>query len=127
MWNIKESVIEKAVLIGLNTPSAEIDAEESLSELYQLARTAGARVEEKFIQSRIRTHPGSYLGKGKVEEVKEFVRSQNFNLVRVDEELKPTQEKNLEEEIGCKVIARTRLILDIFALHASSSVGKFQV
>lgn len=127
MWNIKESVIEKAVLIGLDTPSAEIDAEESLSELYQLARTAGASVEGKFIQSRVRPHPASYLGKGKVEEVKDFVRSQNLNLVIVDDELTPTQEKNLEEELGCKVIDRTRLILDIFALHASSGVGKLQV
>lgn len=127
LWSINNKKEEKAVLIGIDFPKSTISIEESLSELYQLARTAGAKVAGKFVQSRAKPHPSLYFGKGKVEQVKSFINQEKLNLVIVDDELNPTQERNLEEKLGCKVVDRTRLILDIFALHASSSVGKMQV
>jgi len=127
MWDADEKKAERAVLIGLDTPYDSVPAEESLSELYQLARTAGAKVLGKFVQSRTHPNNATYAGRGKIEQVKEFILANNCNLVIIDDELTPTQEKNLEEEFNAKVIDRTRLILDIFAIHASSSVGKLQV
>ncbi len=127
MWEIKDSNIEKAVLVGIKYPDSKITIEESLSELFQLAKTAGAEVKAQFTQKRKLPHQAHYIGKGKLQELKEYVTHNSINVVIVDDELSPTQESNLEEEVGCKVIARTRLILDIFALHASSSVGKLQV
>ncbi len=126
MWNTNNNT-EKGVLIGLQTPEQEIDERESLSELYQLARTAGAEIKGKFLQSRRTPHNAFYIGPGKLSQVKDFIKANKLNLCVVDDELTPTQERNLEEELKCKVIDRTRLILDIFAIHASSSVGKLQV
>ncbi len=117
---------EKAILVGINR-SDSIPVSESLSELYQLARTAGAKVEAKLVQNRDKPHRAMYIGPGKAMELKNYVQSMDINMVIVDDELTPTQESNLEEAVGCKVIDRTRLILDIFALHASTSVGKLQV
>ncbi|MBN2407894.1 MAG: GTPase HflX [Elusimicrobia bacterium] len=127
MWDINSENIERAVLIGVEYPRSRVPAEESLSELYQLSKTAGAAVAGKFLQHRAQPHPASYIGKGKVQEIKAFILGNKVNLVIVDDDITPTQERNLEEEFGCKVVDRTRLILDIFALHASSSVGKLQV
>lgn len=127
MWNLQDNKTENAVLIGVDSQNSEVPEEESLSELYQLARTAGAKVSGKFIQKRQQPHYAHYLGKGKLADLKDYVLGNNLNLVIVNDELTPTQESNLEEELGCKVIDRTRLILDIFAMHASSSVGKLQV
>lgn len=127
MWDLQDSKTENAVLIGVDSQNSEVSEQESLSELYQLARTAGAKVVGKFIQKRQQPHYAHYLGKGKLADLKDYVLGNNLNLVIVNDELTPTQESNLEEELGCKVIDRTRLILDIFAMHASSSVGKLQV
>ncbi len=117
---------QKAVLAGIDRPD-KVPVSESLSELYQLARTAGIKVEAKFIQKRSFPHPSTYLGPGKASELKEHIKRLEANLAVVDDELSPTQESNLEEILGCKVIDRTRLILDIFNLHAATSVGKLQV
>ncbi|MFC2091444.1 GTPase HflX [Elusimicrobiota bacterium] len=127
MWDVETNKSERAVLIGVQTPNSKISIEESLSELYQLSRTAGARVIGKFAQKREKPHPTYYFGKGKIIELKDFILANDINLVVVDDELLTNQESTLEEELGCKVIDRTRLILDIFAIHASSSVGKLQV
>ncbi|MGM0567598.1 MAG: GTPase HflX [Elusimicrobiota bacterium] len=117
---------EKAILVGIDNNS-KVPVSESLSELYQLARTAGAKVEAKFIQKRPSPHPTFYIGTGKAAELKEYVKKMDINIVIMDDEINPTQESSLEEMLGCKVIDRTRLILDIFGLHASTSVGKLQV
>ncbi|MFH1416027.1 MAG: GTPase HflX [Elusimicrobiota bacterium] len=127
MWDLTDTKQKKGVLIGLDTGKGKVTAEESLAELHQLAETAGIVIEGKFIQKRKLPHVAHYLGKGKLAELKSFVISGGLKLVIVDDELTPTQERNLEEELRCKVIDRTRLILDIFAMHASSSVGKLQV
>ncbi len=117
---------EKTILVGIEKADS-VPVAESLAELYQLARTAGAKVEAKLIQKREKPHRATYIGTGKALELKEYVQSMGVNMVVVDDELTPTQESNLEDTVGCKVIDRTRLILDIFAMHASTSVGKLQV
>ncbi len=118
---------ELSILIGLETSDSDIDGAESLSELYRLARTAGFSVKGKFIQKRNRPHPRFYIGPGKIRELKGYIEENRVTLSIVDDELTPNQERNLEEELGCRVIDRTRLILDIFALHATTSAGKLQV
>jgi GTP-binding protein HflX len=100
---------------------------DDLSELEELLRTAGVATVGKVVQRRERPHPNSYLGPGKVEEVKEEIRRADANLVAVDDELSPRQERNLEQALGVPVIDRTAVILDIFAGHANSSEGKLQV
>lgn len=127
MWDIKENIRERTVLVGLEVPFLKIPVEESLSELHQLARTAGAQVIGMMTQRRKVPHHAHYIGKGKVQELKQYVIANKINMVIIDDEIAPNQEKNLEEELNCKVIDRTRLILDIFALHATSRVGKLQV
>ncbi|MEA3505928.1 MAG: GTPase HflX, partial [Elusimicrobiota bacterium] len=126
-WNIENKETERAVLIGLKVPYSNISPKESLAELNRLAHTAGAKVIGQLIQQRQTPHNAYYIGTGKVKEAREYILRKKINLVIVDDEISPTQESNLEEEFNCKVIDRTRLILDIFAQHASSSVGKLQV
>ncbi len=118
----KERVITVAVSIGDNQ-----DTENSLEELGELARTAGAEVLGKVIQNREYPHPGTYLGKGKIEETKQMVWALEADGIICDDELSPAQLKNLEHELDCKVMDRTMLILDIFAQHAFTSEGKLQV
>jgi GTP-binding protein HflX len=127
LWDLEKTATESAVLIGLKLPRSGIVPEESLAELNRLTNTAGAKVVGQLIQQRQAPHPATYIGKGKVKEARDYILRKGINVVIVDDELSPTQESNLEEEFNCKVIDRTRLILDIFALHASSSVGKLQV
>jgi GTP-binding protein HflX len=100
---------------------------DDLSELEELLLTAGVATVGKVVQRRERPHPNTYLGPGKVEEVKEEIRLVDANLVAVDDELSPRQERNLEQALGVPVIDRTAVILDIFAGHANSSEGKLQV
>jgi GTP-binding protein HflX len=100
---------------------------DDLSELEELLLTAGVATVGKVVQRRERPHPNTYLGPGKVEEVKEEIRRVDANLVAVDDELSPRQERNLEQALGVPVIDRTAVILDIFAGHANSSEGKLQV
>jgi GTPase len=101
--------------------------EPDLAELRELLRTAGVAVAGELTQRRQQPDPDRYVGKGKLAELKQAVREADANLVAVDDELKPRQERNLEEELGVPVIDRTAIILDIFADHANSAEGKLQV
>jgi len=100
---------------------------EDLSELRELLRTAGVAAVGELVQHRERPHPNTYLGPGKVEELKAQVARDDANLVACDDELSPRQERNLEQALGVPVIDRTAVILDIFAGHAHSAEGKLQV
>src|SRR3954454_23025517 len=100
---------------------------DDLSELQELLRTAGVAVVGEVVQHRERPHPNLYLGPGKAEELKPLLKAADANLVAVDDELTPRQERNLEEALGMPVIDRTAIILDIFAGHAHSADGKLQV
>src|SRR5918993_922454 len=98
-----------------------------LTELRELLRTAGVAVTGELVQRRDRPDPDRYFGRGKLAELKQAVKEADANLVAVDDELLPRQERNLEEELGLPVIDRTAIILDIFADHARSAEGKLQV
>jgi GTP-binding protein HflX len=100
---------------------------EDLSELRELLRTAGVAAVGELVQHRERPHPNTYLGPGKVEELRAQVARDDANLVACDDELSPRQERNLEQALGVPVIDRTAVILDIFAGHAHSAEGKLQV
>lgn len=121
-----EEVKERVVLIGVQMNDGE-DTQESLDELEELAETAGAETVGKMIQNREAIHPGTYIGKGKIEEVRALVLAMDATGVICDDELSPAQLNNLERELDCKVMDRTLLILDIFAKHAVTSEGKIQV
>ena len=119
-------VEERVVLVGVQLGDDQ-DVEESLNELEELAQTAGARTVGKLIQNRETMHPGTYIGKGKIEEVRALMLATDANGVICDDELSPAQMNNLERELECKVMDRTLLILDIFAKRAVTSEGKIQV
>lgn len=117
---------EKVVLVGVQVNDNE-DTYESLDELEELANTAGAVTVAKIVQNREAVHPGTYIGKGKIEEVRSLVFALGATGVICDDELSPAQMNNLERELECKVMDRTLLILDIFAKRAVTSEGKIQV
>ncbi len=123
----KERVILIAVSLGEKQEGGEAAADISLDELEELAETAGAETVGRLIQNREGIHPGTYIGKGKLEELREMIHSQQADTVVCDDELSPAQIGNLQEELQCKVIDRTVMILDIFAAHAGTSEGKLQV
>jgi GTP-binding protein HflX len=100
---------------------------DDLSELQELLRTAGVAVVGEAVQHREHPHPNTYLGPGKLDEVKEDLKRADANVVACDDELSPRQERNLEQALGVPVVDRTAIILDIFAGHANSSEGKLQV
>src|SRR3954466_7694048 len=100
---------------------------DDLSELKELLRTAGVAVVGELVQHRERPHPNLYLGPGKVDELEPLLKAADANLVAVDDELSPRQERNLEKALGMPVIDRTAVILDIFAGHAHTAEGKLQV
>ena len=100
---------------------------DDLSELRELLRTAGVAVVGQVVQHREHPHPNSYLGPGKIAEVKELARRADANVIACDDELSPRQERNLEKELDLPVVDRTTVILDIFAGHAHSAEGKLQV
>jgi GTP-binding protein HflX len=106
---------------------AALEEGDDLSELRELLRTAGVAVVGQSVQHRERPHPNTYIGPGKLEEVKEAAAAADANLVAVDDELTPRQERNLEQELGMPVVDRTAVILDIFAGHAHTAEGKLQV
>jgi len=106
---------------------AALAEEDDLEELGELLRTAGVAVVGKMVQRREQPHPNTYLGPGKVAEVKAAAKAADANLIACDDELTPRQERNLEEALGIPVVDRTSVILDIFAAHASSAEGKLQV
>lgn len=120
------SVEERVILIAADVGDGS-DAAASLKELEELVDTAGAVTVDKIIQNRENIHPGTYLGKGKLDEVKERLWELNATGVVCDDELSPAQLRNLEDVLDTKVMDRTMVILDIFAARASTSEGKIQV
>lgn len=117
---------ERVILVAVSTSDGD-DTEESVEELGELVKTAGAVTVDKIIQNRERIHPGTYLGKGKIEEVKERIWELDATGVVCDDELSPAQLRNLEDMLETKVMDRTMVILDIFAAHAVTREGKIQV
>jgi GTPase len=112
---------QRALTIGVGP------GETDLSELRELLRTAGVAVTGEMVQRRDQPDPDRYFGRGKLAELKQAAKDADANLIAVDDELLPRQERNLEEELGIPVIDRTAIILDIFADHARSAEGKLQV
>lgn len=119
--------LEKVVLAGIWTRGTAAEAEESLRELASLAETAGSTVLDGVLQRRDHPDPGTYLGRGKAQELADIVAAVGADTVIVDTELAPSQRRGLEDVIKVKVIDRVALILDIFAQHAKSREGKAQV
>lgn len=122
-----EKEIERVVLVGVDTGDGEFDTESCLDELGDLAKTAGAEVVGRLIQKREAINRASYLGKGKIEELKNYIEMTEATGIICDDELNPNQIRNLENSLNSKVMDRTLLILDIFAQRASSAEGKVQV
>ena len=123
--NITDDRRERAILCSVDT--GKFDAEISINELEELANTAGAEVVAKVIQPRPAPDTALFLGTGKLEEIKAFYQYEDIDMLIFDDELTPSQQRNIEEFTGFKVIDRTTLILDIFAKNAQSSEGKLQV
>ena len=121
-----EQIEETVILAGIDTGNGEA-AERSLDELEELAKTAGAKVAGRLIQAREAAHPATYVGRGKLLELKELIWETDAAGIICDDELTSAQLGNLEAELSCKVIDRTLLILDIFAARAASGEGKIQV
>ena len=121
-----EQIEETVILAGIDTGDGEA-AERSLDELEELAKTAGAKVAGRLIQAREAAHPATYVGRGKLMELKELIWETDATGIICDDELTSAQLGNLEAELSCKVIDRTLLILDIFAARAASGEGKIQV
>lgn len=118
--------IERVILVGVQLDDDD-DEESSLEELKELADTAGAVTVGKVIQPRDSFHPATYVGKGKLEELRVLIDQLDATGIICDDELTPAQLKNLEDELATKVMDRTMVILDIFAAHATTSEGKIQV
>ena len=118
---------QERVILFAATTNASDDAEESVEELRELVKTAGAETVGVVIQNRENIHPGTYLGKGKIQELKEMVWESGATGVVCDDELSPAQLKNLEDALDTKVMDRTMIILDIFAARAKTREGKIQV
>lgn len=125
MYEMGEQM-ERVILVGVQTCDGD-DTVQSLLELRELAETAGAVAVGTVMQSRESVHPATYLGKGKLEELKELLYDLDATGVICDDELSPAQMNNLEQELECKVMDRTMVILDIFASRAKTSEGKIQV
>ena len=119
--------LEKVVLVGVWTEGTAQDAENSLKELAALAQTAGSQVMDGLIQRRDKADPATFIGSGKVLELRQAVVNTGADTVVCDGELSPAQLRSLEDKVKVKVIDRTALILDIFAQHAKSREGKAQV
>lgn len=117
---------ERVILVGVST-SDQDDTWMSLDELKDLADTAGAVTVGRVVQNREQAHPATYIGKGKIEELKELLWELEATGIICDDELSPVQMKNLQDELNTKVMDRTLVILDIFAARASTSEGKIQV
>jgi GTP-binding protein HflX len=117
---------ERVILAAVSTSETDM-AERSLDELKELADTAGAKTVGRVIQNRESVHPGTYLGKGKLQELREMLYETGATGVICDDELSPAQLKNLEDILDTKVMDRTMVILDIFAARANTREGKIQV
>lgn len=121
-----EEMQERVILVAVDLENGT-DVDYSLSELSELAETAGAVTVGRMIQKRDAVHPGTYIGKGKIEELQFLIQQEQADAIVCDDELSPAQITNLQEELQVKVIDRTVMILDIFAAHARTSEGKLQV
>ncbi|MGC8795333.1 MAG: GTPase HflX, partial [Bryobacteraceae bacterium] len=130
--------MERAILVGLDLKprrtrarasldGADYSPEESLQELAALAESAGAEIIGSTMQRRARPEPDTLIGSGKVEEIARWVQAEGADLVIFDHDLTPSQHRNLEDALGCKVVDRTQLILDIFARRARTREGQLQV
>ena len=117
---------ERVILVGVSQQDGD-DTFDSITELEELVRTAGARAVATVIQNRQLIHPGTYVGTGKVEEIRQMILTEDATGIVCDDELTPAQLKNLEDLLHTKVMDRTLIILDIFAARASTSEGKIQV
>ena len=128
MINLEEEK-ERVILVGVSTKNdaSQYAIEESLDELEELVQTAGAEVVGRITQNLERIHTATYVGKGKLEEIKCLAIELNATGIVCDDELTPAQLRNLEDELGMKIMDRTLVILDIFASRASTSEGKIQV
>ncbi|HEX7131652.1 MAG TPA: GTPase HflX [Iamia sp.] len=125
---IERTFREKILLVGVTLPPhLDDDTEAGLDELELLVDTAGADVVGRVVQRRTRPEPATYIGKGKVEELKQLAEAVDCDTVVFDDELSPAQQNNLEKQLGRTAIDRTAVILDIFAQNASSQEGKAQV
>ena len=118
---------ERVILVGIDTGEGDFDTESCLDELKDLAKTAGAEVVGRLIQKREAANRATYIGKGKIEELKNYIEMQDATGIICDDELSQNQIRNLENALDTKVMNRTLLILDIFAQRASSAEGKVQV
>lgn len=123
---VLEDFKERVILVGVSEQDGD-DAEDSLAELAELVKTAGASVDGTLIQKRELIHPGTYVGTGKVAEIAELLEHTGATGIVCDDELSPAQLKNLETMLNTKVMDRTLIILDIFAARATTSEGKIQV
>lgn len=125
LYNLKETK-ERVILVGVQADDNE-DTEKSLDELEELAQTAGAETVGRIIQNREQIHPGTYVGKGKLDEIKNLLWETDATGIICDDELSPAQLGNLQDALDTKVMDRTLIILDIFAERASTNEGKIQV
>ena len=121
-----EEVKERVILVGVSEQDGD-DAEDSVAELAELVKTAGAVTVGTLIQKRELIHPGTYVGTGKVQEIADMIAELGATGIVCDDELSPAQIKNLEQMLDTKVMDRTLIILDIFAARATTSEGKIQV
>ena len=121
-----EEAKERLILVGVSEQDGD-DTEDSMEELKELVATAGASVAGMVIQKRETMHPGTYVGKGKVEEIRELLIETQATGIVCDDELSPAQLRNLTDLLDIKVMDRTLIILDIFAMRASTNEGKIQV
>lgn len=117
---------EKVILVGVCTQDGD-DTQDSLAELAELVQTAGADTVGTLVQNLERPNPGTYIGSGKVDELRQMIAETGATGIVCDDELSPAQLNNLEELLDTKIMDRTLIILDIFALHATTSEGKLQV
>lgn len=127
-FNPTQKKLEKAVLAAVHTPKQSHEqTQEYLAELSFLAETAHLEVVKSFVQNLDQVHPKTFLGKGKVLEIAEFIRQNEVDTIIFDDDLSPSQVKNLEEMLKCKILDRSLLILNIFAIRAQTSQAKTQV
>lgn len=128
MLEVKSAVYEKAILVGLITPEQDEDKlKEYLDELEFLTETAGAETRARFVQKLPKPNPATFVGTGKLDEIKEFIDEHKINVAIFDDELSPAQLRNIEKVLEIKVLDRTNLILDIFAQRAQTSYARTQV
>ncbi len=125
MFQTNEDVLQRAMLVAVDT--GEYDVEESLDELAELARSAGAEVTARVTQRRESFDPATCIGAGRLQEMADFIEADGANLVIFDHELTASQLRNIEKACSCDIIDRTTLILDIFAQRATTSEGRLQV